>query len=63
MITCEWYQLVYFAIITANKPTTPPDFFCISPFDWQQIPKIMPMNFSAKEQHQKLHLFIGTQKG
>ena len=42
MITCEWYHLMHLAIITAiNKPTTPPDFFCISPFDWQQIPKIM----------------------
>ena len=39
MIMCEWNQLVYFAIITANKPTTPPDFPCILPFVWQQCPK------------------------
>ena len=31
-ITCKWHQLVYFAIITANKPNQPPDFHCISPF-------------------------------
>ena len=44
LIMCEWHQLVYFAIITANKPTTPPDFRCISPFVWQQ-PK-MPISWS-----------------
>ena len=31
-ITCKWHQLVYFAIITANKPNQPPHFHCISPF-------------------------------
>ena len=39
MIKCEWHQLVYFAIITPSKPTTPPDFRCISRFAWQQSPK------------------------
>ena len=31
-ITCKWHQLVYFAIITANKPNQPPIVHCISPF-------------------------------
>ena len=39
MIMCEWHQVMYIAIITASKPTTPPDFRCISPFVWQQSPK------------------------
>ena len=39
MIMCEWHQLMYIAIITPSKPTTPPDFRCISPFIWQQSPK------------------------
>ena len=39
MIMCEWHQLIYIAIITPSKPTTPPDFRCISPFVWQQSPK------------------------
>ena len=26
MIMCEWHQLMYIAIITPSKPTTPPDF-------------------------------------
>ena len=38
-IICERHQLVYFAIITANKPTTPPDFSCMAPFVRKQIPK------------------------
>ena len=36
MIMCELHQLMYIAIITPSKPTTPPDFRCISPFVWQQ---------------------------
>ena len=36
---CEWHQLVYFAIITAKKPTPPPDFRCMSPLVWKQSPK------------------------
>ena len=32
MITCEWHQLVYLAIITANKMTLPPQFRCVSPY-------------------------------
>ena len=39
MIMCEWHQLMYIAIITPSKPTTPPDFRCISPIVWQQSPK------------------------
>ena len=39
MIMCEWHQLMYIAIITPSKSTTPPDFRCISPFVWQQSPK------------------------
>ena len=31
-ITCKWHQLMYFTIITANKPNQPPDFHSISPF-------------------------------
>ena len=37
---CERHQLVYLAIITARKPTTPPDFRCKLPFVWQQSPKM-----------------------
>ena len=39
MIMCEWHQLMYIAIITPSKPTTPPDFRCISPIVWHQSPK------------------------
>ena len=39
MIMCEWHQLMYIAIITPSKPTTPPDSGCISPLVWQQSPK------------------------
>ena len=39
MIMCEWHQLMCIAIITPSKPTTPPDFRCVSPFLWQQSPK------------------------
>ena len=39
MIMCEWHQLMYIAIITPSKPTTPPDVRFISPFVWQQSPK------------------------
>ena len=39
-ITCEWHQLVYFAIITANKPTQPADFRYISPFVLATKPKM-----------------------
>ena len=39
MIMCEWHQLMYISIITPSKPTTPPDFCCISLFVQQQSPK------------------------
>ena len=39
MIMREWHQLMYIAIITPSKPTTPPDFGCMSPFVWQESPK------------------------
>ena len=39
IIMFELHQLMYIAIITLRKPTTPPDFRCISPFVWQQSPK------------------------
>ena len=55
-ITCKWNQLVYFAIITANKPNQPPDFHCISPVRFGN--KAQNAKFSAKEQHQKLHISI-----
>ena len=55
-ITCKWNQLVYFAIITANKPNQPPDFHCISPVRFGN--KAQNDKFSAKEQHQKLHIYI-----
>ena len=55
MIMCEWRQLVNLAIITANKPTLLhlPIFAAYQrSFD----NKAQKANFSAKEQHQKLHL-------
>ena len=52
-ITCKWNQLVYFAIITADKPNQPPDFHCISPVRFDN--KAQSAKFSAKEQHQILH--------
>ena len=52
--TCKWNQLVYFAIITANKPNQPPDFHCISPVRFGN--KAQNAKFSATEQHQKLHI-------
>ena len=55
-ITCKWHQLVYFSIITANKPNQPLDFHCISPVRFGN--KVQNANFSAKEQHQKLHISI-----
>ena len=40
MIMCEWHQLMYIAIIAPSKPTTPPDFCCISPFILATKPKM-----------------------
>ena len=55
-IMCKWNQLVYFAIITANKPNQPPDFHCISPVRFGN--KAQNAKFWATEQHQKLHISI-----
>ena len=55
-IMCKWNQLVYFAIITGNKLNQPPDFHCISPVRFDN--KAQNAKFSAKEQHQKLHISI-----
>ena len=52
MIMCEWHQLMYIAIITPRKPTTPPHFRCIPTVRLATKPK-MP-----NEKHQKLRLFI-----
>ena len=54
-ITCEFHQLVYFAIIAANKPTQTHDFSCITVRFGN---KAQHANFLTKQQHQKLHISI-----
>ena len=55
-ITCKWHQLVYFPSLQPKNRIKPLDFHCISPVRFGN--KAQNANFSAKEQHQKLHISI-----
>ena len=54
MIMCEWRQLVYLAKITANRNRLHLPIFAAYQRSFDN--KAQKANFSAKEQHQKLHL-------
>ena len=48
---------MYIAIITPSKPTTPPDFCCISPFVWQQSPKC---HFFRRDNNTKNYTYLSS---